>query len=377
MELLLKRTKTKKQQTRRISVYTLFVLLLVGCRLVWIAFVHIFRSHYNGRKIQQQQVLITDNNTKHISLTKKDSILRAAMVEHETNKQIKRGIILGVQGHPRQQQRHSTTHYTEPHVIPNILIFTHSTNLLLPNSNLTGQDAALYTNVQRTIQFHPNASVRFLTDEDCLASLQNVMGIDSPMLQYFRKEPLGMFKADICRGAALYESGGLYFDVDVQARMSMWDVIEPSTQFCVPLVHVASKYPGNYFQAFIAITPRNPIMKRYLELFLQHYEGSLVQAGPLGVILLKLAHDQVLQEQDNINTNTTTLWQEVLYRSQLFPNVPPPNWGTRRACRFVVVANKKRPFVVPLYSRTKGSRMCGGVDSTLSIAHHPGNNKLP
>ena len=262
---------------------------------------------------------------------------------------------------------HNQDNTHQQHNIPNILIFTHSINLLnnytsINNINMTAEDLALQRNVQNTIRLHPNATVRFLTDSDCIQSLTNVMGVDSPLLQFFQRETQGMFKADICRGAALYETGGLYLDVDVQARMPMWQAIDAATDFVVPLVHVASKHAGNFFQAFIGTKPQNPIMKRYLELFIRHYQGQLDVPGPLGVLLLRKAHDQVAQE----SSQTIQFWQEVLYRSHLFPQVPPPNWGTRRACKFVVVANKKAPFIVPLYSRTKGSRMCGGVNSTPS-----------
>jgi mannosyltransferase OCH1-like enzyme len=98
-----------------------------------------------------------------------------------------------------------------------------------------GEDAALKANVQHTISLHADAKVLFLTDNDCLASIARVMGPDSPLLDFFRKESHGMYKADICRGAALYEHGGLYMDVDMHARMSLWSAIKPTSTFVVPL----------------------------------------------------------------------------------------------------------------------------------------------
>lgn len=247
------------------------------------------------------------------------------------------------------------------HMIPNVITFTHSVNLLNATTPVTGEDVALQRNVQNTLKLHPGATVHFLTDKDCIASIKRVMGEDSPLVSFFQQESHGMYKADICRGAALYETGGLYFDVDIQARMSMWDAVNTETIFVTPMVHRQSKYPGAFFQAFIGVTPKNPIMLKYLELFLQHYQGHIDVQGPLGVLLLRQAHDAVGK------TDRVELWQEVLYNKQLFPNVPPPSWGTRRACHFVVVANRKRPFVVPLYSRCQGSRMCGGKESLKNL----------
>ena len=263
----------------------------------------------------------------------------------------------------QQQQKQQQRHH---HIIPNILTFTHSINLL-EATNVTDEDVALQANVQNTIRLHSDAEVHFLTDLECRLSIERVMGSDSPLIGFFDNETKGMYKADICRGVALYETGGLYLDVDLQARMSMWDAIfDTNTTFVVPLVHAQSKYPGAFFQAFIGVTPHHAIMLRYVQLFLEYYQGHLneyVQRGqPLGVLLLRKAYDDVVAAETS-TLQHVQFWQEVLYSRHLFPNVPPPNWGTRRACHFVVVANGKPPFVVPLYSRVNGSRMCGGKES--------------
>jgi Glycosyltransferase sugar-binding region containing DXD motif len=260
---------------------------------------------------------------------------------------------------PRQSH-----HIHNNHRIPNILLFTHSINLLT-SSKVFGEDKALKKNVQNTIDLHQNAQVFFLTDVECISSIKRVMGSDSPLLSYFEQETQGMFKADICRGAALYERGGLYFDVDLQARMSLWEVIRPTSTFVVPFVHSDSKYPGNFFQAFIGSEPKNPIIKQYLQLFIEYYGGKIDLNGPLGVQLLRRAHDDVVgtTESPKVSSQVSQFFVEVLYSAKLFPDIPPPNWGERRACRFVVVANTKAPYLVPFYSRVKGSRMCGGKES--------------
>lgn len=318
------------------------------------------------------------------------------------------------------QTRHS-------HVIPNTLIFTHSINLLTykPPSNTSNKIIskeqqvdmdellALQANVYHTINLYPNANVRFLTDEDCIRSLQTVLGQKSPLITFFQKESEGMYKADICRGAALYETGGLYFDVDVGVRTNLFEksqeeeegktnwILFPNTTFVTSLVHRQSNHIGNFFQAFMGTTSHHDIIKRYLKLFQQYYEGQLtrpIHKGPLGVILLRQAFDDIIlldndvggsknklqlgpKTIDTIQYGRIQLWQEILYDTKYFSNVlPAPTWGTRRACHFVVVANRHFPLQVPFYSRIEGSRMCRNSTSTKKekakdVHHHKKKEK--
>lgn len=384
MELLsLESPRLVRRKARRIGLHKspwkawMILLLLLPLALFWFFW---FLFPVNSAANVSPELLVRSKSKVLPTVGAADWLIEAAAAEHQKSKMEHadskpKAIVTVLQDDKKKSKLHGGPLKDKPvihnqdnthqqHNIPNILIFTHSTNLLTNSTgiNMTAENLALQRNVQNTIRLHPNATVRFLTDLDCIKSITNVMGVESPLIQFFQRETQGMFKADICRGAALYETGGLYLDVDVQARMPMWQAIDTATDFVVPLVHVASKHAGNFFQAFIGTKPQNPILKRYLELFIRHYQGQLNVSGPLGVILLRKAHDQVVQE----SSQTIQLWQEVLYRSHLFPQVPPPNWGTRRSCKFVVVANKKAPYIVPLYSRTKGSRMCGGVDSTSS-----------
>ena len=381
--------------------------------------------------------------------------------------------------------------------IPKILIFTHSVNLLtyepsaatastttqegeLPkrklqddshNNHLAAAAAAaeatstpeqqqqqkqieelltLQRNVRKIIEMHPDADqIRFLTDHDCIRALQAVLGPNAPLIHYFQQETQGMYKADICRGAALWETGGIYLDVDVGVRMSLWGddvdnsenmdvtatahedadveadsshhwneqnqppphqpqpLLHDNTTFATNFVHRDSNYIGHFFQAFMAVTPHHAIIERYLHLFLLHYQGKLthpIKKGPLGVILLRQAFDDVVavggggggdgggdeivavdskpfhtltdrEKQfrlgptiiDTLHYGRFQIWQEVQYQPKYFPNVPAPTWGVRRACHFVVVANKKFPLMVPFYSRIAGSRICP-VSSTVPAA---------
>jgi hypothetical protein len=263
------------------------------------------------------------------------------------------------------------------HAIPRNLIFTHYKNLLDTQApdHLDEEEKYLAENIQHSIEVHRNESaisILFLQDKECIESLQRVY---PSLIPFFQNETEGMYKADICRGAALYKNGGLYLDVDIGVRHSLFKDLRTSTEFVTARVHRQSNYPGHFFQAILGATPRSPILLRYLRLFEKHYTGTdRVKKGPLGVILLKRAWDQVTKTNRSLRTRTE-LYQEVLYDRNLFPDLhPSPTWGTRRACHFVVVATaNSRANVefrvptndddvmklhIPVLSRVPGSRMC-------------------
>jgi hypothetical protein len=253
------------------------------------------------------------------------------------------------------------------------------------------EDVVLKANVEHTISLHPGATVYFYTDDKCIIAIQQALGLTKsiPLVDYFQKETQGMYKADICRGAALYNAGGLYFDVDLQARMNVFDadlqarmnvfdaIHPPSTEFVTPTVHSKSNWPGAFFQAFIGITPHHALVMRYLELFTRHYNGmaglegssksDVVEKGPLGVILLRRVYDELNHEQKNKDEASSqsvvaksVLWEETRYHKDRFPDVEAPH-GKRRACHFLVAIPNTSTAV--FYSRVRGSRMCGGTQS--------------
>jgi hypothetical protein len=254
---------------------------------------------------------------------------------------------------------------THHHAIPPYVIFTYHTNLLTtPEESLSDEeDRALSLNVQHIVSLHQESTVRFLNDDDCKNSIRATLGEDTKLIDYFDKETHGMYKADICRGAALYETGGLYFDIDIEAKMSLWSVIDKKTEFVTVLVHKDSNHHGGFFQAFIGVVPQHKVMKRYVELFVEYYEGKVKVNGPLGVYFLRMAYDELNEEEKT----KSELWQEVRYHEKLFPNLKDPPLGKRRACQMLVAAQKKRgrkeESVIPFYSHARGSRMCGGKDT--------------
>lgn len=288
------------------------------------------------------------------------------------------------------------------HKIPKILIFTHyknildaSESILSGNANSTTdtiEELALSVNVKHSIHVHKESSsslaetikVLFWTDGDCVESIQRTR---PGLVSYFKTETEGMYKADICRGSALLENGGFYLDVDVGVRHNLWKDLRPETEFVTAKVHMASNWVHKgFFQAILGAVPRSPILERYLELFERHYNGSSpIRKGPLGVLLLKRAWDEIRAERKALHQTAvpTELYQELLYHAdgplEAGHNKgvlsPAPTWGKRRACHFLVAGIANYPdnveivlrdkegtnslqLQVPVLSRIPGSRMC-------------------
>jgi len=220
---------------------------------------------------------------------------------------------------------------------------------MTPSSELSPAEKVFLKNIQNTIALHPTAEVRFLDDSDCLASIANVMGPDSKLLHFFKEISYGPFKADICRGAALYETGGLYFDIDLLARMSLWNVIPPAADFVTIKAFGKGENTG-FFQAFVASVPSHPIMIKYLNLFELHYKDRQVK-GALGVTFLYRAYNE-LTDRERLRS---VLWKEERYSARSFPDVPKPA-GVSINCRYIV--NVPSTKAVPFFSRIVGSRAC-------------------
>jgi len=237
----------------------------------------------------------------------------------------------------------------------------------------------LAANVRHSIDVHKNhrsaatlgedeeeLKVLFWTDDDCIQSLERTR---PNLVSHFKMETEGMYKADICRGTALLEHGGFYLDVDVGVRHDLWHDMRPQTEFVTARVHQASNWVGKgFFQAALGASPQSPILKRYLELFEHHYDGTnRVSKGPLGVLLLKRAWDQVNEELENEKKNTipTELYQELLFQENGPLDSgdnkgvlsPAPTWGKRRACHFIVagIANDPSNIEMVLESSNNNS----------------------
>jgi hypothetical protein len=148
--------------------------------------------------------------------------------------------------------------------IPRRLIFTYKSNLLE-----TKDPPMFYENVQKTIKMYreawgePDAPVWFLDDDDCRSA---IYAAKPTLVAYFDREPRGSWKADICRVAALYLTGGYYFDVDMEA-VNPW-IPSRNVTFATAVDPIGIRY----FQSFLASEQKGQVIEEALDEMLLFYE---------------------------------------------------------------------------------------------------------
>jgi hypothetical protein len=148
--------------------------------------------------------------------------------------------------------------------VPRRLIFTYKSNILE-----TKEPSVFYENVQRTIKMYreawgePDAPVWFLDDDDCRAA---IYAVKPNLIKYFDWEVDGSWKADICRVAALYLTGGYYFDVDMEV-VNPWI---PNRN--VAFATVDQPDTKRYFQSFLVSEKGGRLLEESLDEMLIFYE---------------------------------------------------------------------------------------------------------
>jgi mannosyltransferase OCH1-like enzyme len=169
--------------------------------------------------------------------------------------------------------------------IPRRIIFTYKDNILE-----TKDPPVLYENMLNTIQKYreewgdPNAPVWLLTDADCV----NAIHLARPnLVNYFVREEAGSWKADMCRAAALYLTGGYYFDVDIE-------VVEPWKHGSnVTFATAATQGTNRFFQAFVASEKEGRVIEKSLSEMLLFYETKRSRANLLGCVTMKWAYELI------------------------------------------------------------------------------------
>jgi len=242
--------------------------------------------------------------------------------------------------------------------IPPRLVFTYHSDLLnADETSLSLRDAALAANVRNTIRLHPGATVHFYDDAACVHVLRELAVEAWPsdwslLAQFFSSEEEGAYKGDMCRFAALYLHGGLYFDIDMVSRFDVRTLIEPTSTFVT--VHAARAHgeAPSFFDSFMAISRKHAVLRRTLDLVVAYYKQQLKVSGWMGCALLYRAyHDEA---EDAVST--AQLWLEIERGSRHHEPVVEQD-GVGCCCNMLVV--DPHTDSVPFYSRLVGfKRFC-------------------
>jgi hypothetical protein len=254
--------------------------------------------------------------------------------------------------------------------IPHRLIFTHQYNLFDCESSRDHLTPALHmlaANARQTVALYreywrePEAEVVFLSNKDCLQLLSKT----EPLLIVFFLKEEGMFKADICRVAELYQNGGYYFDVDLLAIHP----VSPAVSVGFASVRGTGWPNGGFFQAFTASAPGHPIVKKSLDILLELYEGKRNRKnGWLGPITMQMAYEQYLSETspdvvswdllllDEVHISSARGKTSPKFLSTLPQQYPYPEPFVRSiVCNYVVYDESTQYF----FSRVNGTDYCG------------------
>lgn len=117
---------------------------------------------------------------------------------------------------------------------------------------------------------NPNYKIHFYKDQDCINFIHKHYGHN--YVNYFNELKRGAYKADLWRLCVLYILGGVYVDIDLIPCVPIKTIIGNST-FCTCLSALGC---GNsIFQAFIASTKKNPIIKKCIDdLYSKRYNNK-------------------------------------------------------------------------------------------------------
>ena len=244
--------------------------------------------------------------------------------------------------------------------IPRILHWTYGKDLLHRDERvpLDAAEEILADNVAHAALVHGDWAKDFMfwTDASCLQEASKTKYFE--VFRDYLPGLQGKYRADICRGIALWEYGGLYLDVDLLSRESVTQWLMPGATFVTarePLAPAGvvrnEDFEGGFFQAVMGAHPRHPIVKSYLDVWFDHLTGLKPMIDPLGWKMeygpqaLKLAIRNVDAEFDKTLAEDATLSVQYLQERRQYTvrGVHPPHDPVvpgKGCCCNVVVESK-------------------------------------
>lgn len=202
--------------------------------------------------------------------------------------------------------------------------------------------------MMRSLNLMNSTSVWYLNNDDCLIVINRV---EKRLSKYFLYETKGMYKADICRIAALYEKGGYYFDTDMEVIKPV--IIGPQITFSSVWAQ-KNLSKESFFQSFMAVAPKHPILAININLLLKHYEN--ITNGGMGLFEGLLGPESLYRSYIEFNrSEESKYWQTDMNLQEVIPEAYPKikKRGIQYLCNYLVHNSTEKD--VYFYSRIVGA----------------------
>ena len=118
-------------------------------------------------------------------------------------------------------------------------------------------------NQQSTNKLYEKFTVKYLTVEQCTLLIHEV---EPQLVDPYLAEDSMDHKSAICRFAALFLEGGYYLDVELQTLEALVDRSE------VSFIAAVMEHGKGMFPAFLASTPRHPVLEHAIHQLQLHYK---------------------------------------------------------------------------------------------------------
>ena len=134
-------------------------------------------------------------------------------------------------------------------------------------SDLSFQEKILLANMKRTKAAFQNMigdapEVEMWDDHHCRTALTELQMKEGHDLAFdFDREVVGMIRSDLCRLVMLYNTGGYYLDTDIAPLAALRKALDPRATFVTIKSCQGSGGGGGFFEAFLATTPKHPVIK--------------------------------------------------------------------------------------------------------------------
>lgn len=172
----------------------------------------------------------------------------------------------------------------------------------------------MFKAINSWIIFNPDYKHDYYTTAECKSFIKTYFPGD--IFDAYEAVIPGAYKADIFRYCILYKYGGVYVDSSMVCLKSLDTFISPTDTF---VSAIDDGVEGGIYNAFIAVTPKNPIISKVLDIVVKRVKAREYgprDLYPTGPIALGDAFKEVIGADFKLGTNvygdqTITLYKRI------------------------------------------------------------------